>query len=105
MIYNGQVKVKVAQIINYSLSFLGENAKNAIIYQFMSSNNLVSEEELADHIEDFESYLTDIFGYGVSFILPSMVNRLYNQFNISPRSIAKLTLTKAISEIKRRYVQ
>ena len=105
MIFDNQVKVKVVQIINYSLSFLGENAKNAIIYQFMSSNNLVSEEELADHIEDFEAYLNDIFGYGVSFILPSIVNRLYNQFNISPRSIAKLTLTRAISEIKRRHVQ
>ncbi|MGD0329064.1 MAG: hypothetical protein ABSB40_01300 [Nitrososphaeria archaeon] len=71
----------------------------------MSSNNLREEEELADHIEDFEVFLANIFGYGVSFILPSMINRLYNQFNISPRSIAKLTLTKAISEIKRRQGQ
>ncbi len=105
MILDSQTKVKVVQVINYSLSFLGENAKNAIIYKFMSSNNLREEEELADHIEDFEVFLTNIFGYGVSFILPSMINRLYNQFNVSPRSIAKLTLTKAISEIKRRHVQ
>ena len=105
MMLDFQTKVKVVQIINYSLSFLGENAKNAIIYKFMSSNNLREEEELVDHIEDFEVFLTTIFGYGISFILPSMINRLYNQFNISPRSIAKLTLTKAMSEIKRRQVQ
>ncbi|MGQ9781521.1 MAG: hypothetical protein ACUVQ8_04625 [Nitrososphaeria archaeon] len=105
MIADNQVKVKVAQVINYSLSFLGENAKNAIIYQFMNNHHLVSEEELADHVEDFEAYLTNIFGYGVSFIFPAMINRLYNQFNICPRSIARLTLTKAISEIKRRQIQ
>jgi hypothetical protein len=105
MVPECQVKTKVVQIINYSLSFLGENAKNAIIYQFMNNNHLASEEELADHIEEFESYLTSIFGYGVSFILPSMINRLYNQFDICPSSIARLTLAKAISEIRRRQVQ
>ncbi|MEM3404541.1 MAG: hypothetical protein QXJ17_08405 [Nitrososphaeria archaeon] len=105
MMVDNQVKVKIAQIINYSLSFMGENSKNAIIYHFMTSNNLKSEEELVDHIEDFEAYLTSVFGYGVSYILPAMINRIYNQFNICPSSIASLTLTKALSEIKQRKAQ
>ncbi|MCS7185073.1 MAG: hypothetical protein NZ870_04035 [bacterium] len=100
-----QIKIKSAQIINYSLSFLGENAKNAILYHFMKSKNLTTLEEIIDHIDEFEDFLIGIFGYGATFILPLIVNRLYNQFRIEPQSFAHTSLSKALKEIRRKTVQ
>ncbi len=110
MSYNGtlseqQIKIKSAQIINYSLSFLGENAKNAIFYHFMRSRNLNKVEEIIDYIDEFEDFLIGIFGYGATFILPIIVNRLYNQFKVEPQSFAQISLSYALKEIRRKMVQ
>lgn len=100
-----EIKIKSAKIINYSLSFLGENAKNAIFYHFMKNKNLRSVEEIIDHIDEFEDFLIVIFGYGATFILPLIVNRLYSQFQIEPQSFVQTSLSMALNDIRRRMVQ
>ncbi|MBC7092339.1 MAG: hypothetical protein H5T50_10620 [Nitrososphaeria archaeon] len=100
-----QLKSKSIQIINYSLSFLGENAKNAIFYHFMKNKKLNTIEDIIDYIDEFEEFIISVFGYGATFILPIIINRLYNQFNVEPHSFTKLSLAKAIKDIKQRMVQ
>jgi len=100
-----RVKSKSAEIINYSLSFLGENAKNAIFYHFIKSRKLNTLEDIVDHIDEFEEYLIEVFGYGATFILPLIVNRLYNQFNVEPCTLSQLSLSKAMKDIRQRIVQ
>lgn len=100
-----QIKSLSAKVINYSLSFLGENAKNAIFYHFMKNKNLNTIEDIIDHIDEFEDYLISVFGYGATFILPLIINRLYDHFNMEPLSFAQLSLSTTIKDIKRRIVQ
>lgn len=100
-----QLKSKSIQIINYSLSFLGENAKNAIFYHFMKNKKLNTIEDIIDYIDEFEEFIIGVFGYGATSILPIIINRLYNQFNVEPHSFAQLSLAKAIKDIKQRMVQ